>query len=175
MFVIARKKAIVISATLFTLTLLCLFLPAKKSYSFDGDDRKMSLFVYKLAQYINNQGQFCIYGQDGVTNNLDLNKIKTTTLLDAGNDAAIKNCKLVYIAQSEEKHLKILVDKFNRQGLTTIGLMDSFIEDNGTMSVEIGRRGGIELSLNEGNIKKYNIKLNPIILNITTNRKKNSK
>lgn len=155
-------------------SLLFIFLYEKNSKAFDSEYSKaFAEFIQVL--YNNTQtatgkaNNLCVFGDDDISSQL-LARSKTINLTEAtAKKVRDKDCRLVYVAKNKERFVKSFIDDINKSGVATVATFDSFTNNGGMISVDVGRRD-FELTVNVGVLKKSGVKLDSSITGLIVER-----
>ncbi len=116
-------------------------------------------FIEKLVKTTKgmSSGRICVIGSDKISDSFSKGKVLNITM----NSKRLIYCRAIYFAKSEQKTFRSKAEKLAKKGILTISAFDGFIENNGMVQVEIGRRS-FELEINQELLKQSNIKLNSL-------------
>ncbi len=160
------KKLILILFFVFSLSLKPQDVLAANNASFY---KSIASFVHNFPKMIKNRdGVLCVYGYDQVSVIIEEKYSNNTVFFKDDkdlNNLKNKNCKLLYISKNHDKALSQIMEAVNRFKVVSIGLDDHFIENGGTILVQIGRRN-FELIMNYRKVKEYEIRFDPVVSNL---------
>jgi hypothetical protein len=156
---------------LLLLFVLCMFIKPQSVFASKDTSfyKAVASFVYNFQKLIKNRnGNLCVYGYDQVAIVIE-EKYRDSTIFfknskDLDNLGNV-NCKLFYISKNYDKTLNQSIETSDKHKVVSISLEDRFIENGGTILVQMGRRN-FELMMNHKKIKEYGIQLDPVISNL---------
>ncbi len=126
-------------------------------------------FIYNFQKLIKNRdGSLCVYGYDQVAIVIEEKYKEGSIFLKSDQDlSALKNinCRLLYVSKNHDKTLNQSLASSNKYKVVSISLEDRFIENGGTILLQMGRRN-FELTMNHKKIKDYGAQLDPIVSNL---------
>jgi len=132
--------------------------------------RAIASFVYNFQKLIKNRddGNLCVYGYDQVAIVIEEKYGENTIFLKSDQDlSGLKNinCRLLYVSKNHDKTLSQSLGSADKYKVVSISLEDRFIENGGTILLQMGRRN-FELMMNHQKIKEYGVQLDPIVSNL---------
>jgi hypothetical protein len=137
--------------------------------SFDNEESfEFASFIRSLIETAQtaNGSATCSFGDD------EISKILSSQMKNfihfSGNDKKYTACKVIYVANGEERTFRSEIAKFNHMKILTIATFDGFVEMGGMVQVQIGRRN-FELILNSKEVKEAGVKLSALVTSIVIN------
>lgn len=119
-----------------------------------------------LAMSFDKPGSFCISGNDDITKAI-MDYLPKAIKLDSSSDK-YSLCNIIYIAQGNERGLRIELDKLSEKKIVTIAIFDGFVNMGGVIQIQIGRRN-FELMVNPKLLKSSGAKLGVLATNLIIN------
>lgn len=162
--------------------LLCLIatfsLVTKDCLAYEKDEL-LADFIYNLVNYVNwedkTEVSICAYGHDDVS--MNLKKIGSQANLRGNNLSKIKNinmrtdvgfkdiltCDLLYIANSEERNVLLILAEIKHRSIITMSSLENFIARGGVLEFKVMRRK-VQLKIGQTALKDTGITLSPVLL-----------
>jgi hypothetical protein len=156
------------------LTLLIIFTasPANESMARGDAYKSIANFVYNMPKMMGlDKKNICAYGYDQVAVSLkeqydDIVFFKSDAdLLKA--DFLANKCQIFYISKSKNTEFAA-IDLANKSRIISVGIDDNFVEKNGTILIQMGRRS-FELTINHKTMQEFGIKLDPVLEGLVIN------
>lgn len=151
------------------LVALLLFSSVSLARSLDDDEAfEFAGFIHGLIETTQglNGGKTCAFGNDKISKILS-NRIKNFAYVSGGSNK-YSSCKAIYVAGGEERSFRLEIDRMNRKKILTVAIFDGFVEMDGMIQVQIGRRN-FELILNSKTAKDAGIKLSALATSLVIN------
>lgn len=155
------------------LIILCFIFGSQSVYASDSSFYKaVANFIYNFPKIIKSHtGNVCVYGYDQVTIAIE-EKYKNNVFYfrsEKDLEGLVSNkCVLLYISKAQDKTIGKAIQAADKAKIISIGLEDHFIEDGGTILIQMGRRN-FELMMNHPKVKLYETQFDPIISNLLIN------
>jgi thioredoxin-related protein len=161
------KKIIIL-----TLLIIFTFSPSHKVLARGDIYKSIANFVYNMPKMMRlSNRNICVYGYDQVAVSLkekheDIIFFKNNSDLSKANFSAQK-CQIFYISKNKNAESKA-IELANKYKIISVGIDEDFIEKDGTILIQMGRRS-FELSINHETMKALNIKLDPVLEGLVIN------
>ncbi len=129
--------------------------------------------VYVNVETVEKSNRFCIFGSDDIS--LQIIPLIDKNVLEILNEnidpkRSYKKCRVVYVAKSKQKVVKSAIVPLNKSGALTIATFNSFVNDGGMFSVDVGRRN-FELTVNSLTFKESGVKIDSSIIGLIVERR----
>jgi hypothetical protein len=136
--------------------------------SIDGESVAFASFISELVKTTRTakNNSICLFGSDEISQVI-LERDKDAIGLDR-DLKSLSSCKAVYVAKTMDRAFRIDVEKFHREKVMTISVIDSFNEIGGMIQVQMGRRN-FELIVNSKELKASGVRLNGLITSLIIN------
>ncbi len=129
--------------------------------------------VYNNTETTARGEKLCVFGSDDISLQIFLlvdEKMIRVIRDDFDRTADYKNCRIIYVAKSQQKNVKYSMNILNKSSALTIATFATFVNDGGMVYVEVGRRN-FELTVNNEVFRESKVKIDSSIIGLIVDRR----